>query len=395
MSAPAVLLLAALAPLLDAPPGRPPEGPLQRYEPRIYDLRYDVTISSAIPYGQDDPRLNRDPRVENPPMQFGTTFVLHDAPIAMPIIYQGTYSRIDNASLAAELYLADRLDPGLPGRMRVDGGFPHHTHAAILPVVHFEGQTLRFQVGWRMQVWSSRIDDGAAAKLAWPREWPAEVKDGLAPQLYVESDDEIFAQTVERITEGKLRLVPPYLAAKDIVRYCVNELQLTGGPLLRGRMGILHGLDVKGAAEAARTGMGNANDLVCLCVAMLRAAGIPARPVIGVMEENEADGDKVLVTWAEFYLAQAGWVPFDPEAMRGSIRSRDVRTPWPEFGSMEDLDRRLPLAYHFVPRGTQSPQAPAAWGWDPRPGGSPNVEQRILIGIVSRGRGVEDERVDR
>ena len=211
--------------------------------------------------------------------------------------------------------------------------------------------------------------------------------------MYIESNDPIFAETVERVSEGKLRFVPPYLAAKDLVRYCLNEIQISGSTMYFGRAGVLHGLNIDGALTAARNGRGNENDLVCVCVAMLRAAGIPARPVIGV-EENEKKKRDDLLVWAEFFLPGAGWIPFDPAEMRGKgLRNRDVRQPWPEFGEMKDLNRRIPLAYHFIPpKAVESPQRAAVWGWDPRPGDTPAAEQRISIDIVSRGLAPEDPR---
>ncbi len=58
---------------------------------------------------------------------------------------------------------------------------------------------------------------------------------------------------------------------------------------------------------------------------------------------------------------------------------------------MEDLNDRVPLAYHFMPAASvQTPQYPAVWGWDPRPWRDPSSEQQIRLSIVSRGRGVED-----
>lgn len=365
----ATCALAAFAP----PSGRPPIGALQRFEPRVYELDFGATISTILQRNA----LERK------------RYDLVNAPIVMPIIFMGTFSKTESDSIAARLWLDSREEDA---HLELKPGFPHSMHLATMTIPRFTGQSLRWQIGCTVQSWSSRIDEEEAAKIAWPREWPKEVQDGLQPQMFIQSDDPIFSQELERISQGKLRLVPPYLAAKDIIRHCINEIQISGDTVVRGEYRVIRGLNLIGAREAAVKKIGSPNDLVCVCVAMLRAAGIPARPVIGVQEDEQAKGD--LVSWAEFYLPETGWVPFDPHVMRGKgIRTLDVRKPWPELGTMDDLNRRIPLAYHFIPPASvESPEYPAVWGWDPRPGKDPGSHQQISIMITSRGRGVDDPR---
>jgi hypothetical protein len=360
------------------PSGRPPVGPLQRYDPKLYDATFGVTMMPALQqYANEDgayaTRANYD---------------LRDAPIVMPLIYQGTFSRLKPDSVTGELWLDNRsTNPNL----EIKEGFPFNTSLAVMTIGRFQGQAVRWKLGYRVQAWSARIDDNAAGHIGWPQEWPKEVQDGLKAQMYIESDDPVFKQTVDRVSEGKLRLVPPYLAAKDLIRYAINNVQVSGDGIDQGAMGQLRGIEVFGAKQAATDGIGTPHDLVCVCVAMLRAAGIPARPVIGI-QEREKDGKNEFVSWGEFYLPECGWIPFDPFVMRGKgIRTLDVRKPWPELGNMKDLNRRIPLAYHFMPAATvETPQNPSLWGWDPRPGGGANSEQAIDLGIVSRGKGEDD-----
>ncbi len=372
------IIASMLAPHPGPPPGRPPVGPLQRYEPKVYDLSFGVTISTA---------LQLQAREEG---AYATkeNYNLKDAPIVMPLIFQGTFSRTDPDSVTGQLWLDGRAQNP---KVEIKEGYPYNTALAVMTIERFTGQSLRWQVGFRMQAWSSRIDDVAAANIAWPQEWPKEVQDGLQPQMYIQSDDPVFKETVDRNSEGKLRLVPPYLAANDIIRNAINNIQTSGDGVDFGPDGVIRGIEVFGAKEAATKGIGTPHDVVCVCVAMLRAAGIPARPVIGV-QEREKDGKNEIVSWAEFYLPECGWIPFDPYVMRGKgIRSLDVRKPWPEFGTMDELNRRVPLSYHFIPAATvESPQNPALWGWDPRPGGSFTSEQQVIINLVSRGKGVDD-----
>ena len=367
-------ILLSLAATQDSPSGRPPQGPLQRVDPRIYDFSITVNISTIW---QRDVTQRR-------------YYNIKDAPIVMPVIFQGTYSRVPSDSLWAKLWLDGREDKTLSERTRVDSGFPYHSHLAVMTIPEFKGQTVRWSFGYKVQVWSSKIDDAMAANIPWPREWPKEVKDGLQRQMFIESDDPIFKETIERISQGQLRMVPPYLAAKDIVRYCIENVRVSGNSEHRGYGGMLHGLQIAGALKATESTTSSANDLVCVCVAMLRAAGIPARPVIGI--EKNLSNRKEFVSWAEFFLPGAGWIPFDPNEMRGKgIAQKTVHDPWQGFGTIKKLNRRIPLSYHFVPpSAVESPQYAAVWGWDPRPGGDPSSEQIITFKMTSRGKGVED-----
>ena len=372
-----VLFMAML--LAFAPPsGRPPVGPLERYEPRAYDLSFTVALSTLM-------QINANDRKD---------YDLDNAPIVMPVVFLSTFSKVDSDSVVGKLWLDSREDDP---HLQLKSGFPFNTHLATLTVGKYGGQALRWQVGYRLQVWSSRIDDEKAAQIAWPREWPKEVQDGLQAQKFIESDDPVFAQEVQKISNGKLRLVAPYLAAKDLIRHCVNEIQTIGNGTVRGDSNTIRtahlairGLRINGALETARTKRGSPHDLVCVCVAMLRAAGIPARPIIGVEEDEKGIAD--FVSWAEFYLPDVGWVPFDPYVMRGKgIRTLDVRKPWPELGTMKELNKRVPLSFYFIPPASvESPQYPAVWGWDPRPGRDPSSDQAITMEITNRGRGVED-----
>jgi transglutaminase-like putative cysteine protease len=375
--------VAACLVALAQPSGRPPLAPLERLDPRRYELTFEVTLATI---SQVDAMQRRG-------------YDLADAPICMPVIYQGPYSAVATDSLRGRLWLEGREVPAEPGRLRIDEGYPFQTRLAVIVIPPFRGMTLRWQVVSRVQAWSSRLaDESAAAAIPWPREWPEEVRDGLLPQAYVESDDPMFRQAVEQASGGTLRLVPPYLAAKDLIRWSIDKIRVTGDGLRRGNVGVLHGLRMQGARDAAANGLGSPHDLVCACVAVLRAAGIPARPVIGIEDPDpRSDPDRrsrpLPVSWGEFYLPQAGWVPFDPMEMRGKVRNLDVRRAWPGLGTLDDLNRRIPLAYHFVPPASvESPQCPAVWGWDPRPGGDPGSEQMISITVKSLGRGTPDPR---
>ena len=62
--------------------------------------------------------------------------------------------------------------------------------------------------------------------------------------------------------------------------------------------------------DLLRSGSGDAYDLAILYTALLRAAGVPARPVAGYLVASPRQLHAHF--WTEFYLHQFGWVPVDP-----------------------------------------------------------------------------------
>ncbi len=374
----AMLLIGATA--LSPPSGRPPIGPLERVEPKLYDLRFDVTLTTVIPNRADLQRV----------------YVFQDAPIVMPVIFRGTYSHVYNDSLSARLWLLGREDVNHHQRSHVDEGLPFHAHLMVMPIAQFRGTALRWQLNYRVQAWSSRIDEQAAARLTWPQVWPAEVGDGLRPSHFIESDEPIFANSIQRLTNGNLHLAPPYLAAKEVVRYTISRFQVSGNGTDRDLGEVIRGLNVKGALASWQNGLGTEHDLALTCVAMLRAAEIPARVVVGVTEEIKAGGRErnEFVSWCEFYLDGAGWIPFDPNEMRGqAIGNRNLRDPWPDFGTLDELNERIPLAYSFIPPvQVEAPWKYCVWGWNPTPGGDPGTIPAVTFTITKRGKGQDDPR---
>ena len=69
-------------------------------------------------------------------------------------------------------------------------------------------------------------------------------------------------------------------------------------------------------AQALSEGVGNAYDFALLYTALLRAAGVPARPIAGYVVESP---DRVHAHfWTEFYVHRFGWVPVDPALGSGA-----------------------------------------------------------------------------
>lgn len=378
MLARALLLIAGSLLLAFSPPsGRPPIGPLERTEPRLYDITFEVRLNTLVS------RVNEAERA--------ALFVLKDAPILLPIIPMGTYSAVDLASLNGEVF-GDN-GPLTNIRRELSENQPFHTQHVVMTIPEYRGASLRWKVTYRAQMWSSRLNEAEAMKLTWPRDWPDDVQDGLKPQQFIESDAEVFQKALE--SQGgvtALRTVSPLIAAKQVIAYCLNNMRVSGNGLFMRDHGLLEGMEMVGARQAAENGLGSPHDLVAVCVAMLRAANIPARPVIG-LEANQ-QGRLLFKTWAEFYLPDAGWVPFDPHAMLGKgVGRMNVQRVWPEFGTFKDLNRRLTLSYHFhPPAAVETRGGPGVWGWNPGPNATRYYELSLHFISHSRGAGVDPAR---
>lgn len=368
----------------------PPINALRRYEPRLYDVSYTVTIQTQAATGDA--------------ARYGL-FQFDEAPIVMPVIFMGQYSKVFVNTDQGFVFVNEHRVPPEKLAMSREKDKPYNTHLLrmVVPQVtpQMMARSVRWGVSFRTQTWSADIDENLAQRTAWPRDraWPDHVKDGLAAQWGIESDNPIFRTMVQAAYGDHLLTETPYRLAKKIVADTINNFQINGEGVNRGLYG-LHGLNMRGALAVVTTPdrvkrwIGTEHDLVCVCIALLRAAGIPARPVIGLEEILTGTGDKTtFVSWGEFYLPNSGWVAFDPNAIRGKGGSQysNLANKWEFFGRLDDLNRRVVLAYHFIPPATvETPRNPALWGWDPRPQKQPSYDQTISFTITKRGRGEDD-----
>ncbi len=333
-------------------PGWPPP-PLRRSEPRGYTIGLAIDVGAA----------SQLPQVPDPFTSAGGTITIEP-------VTAGNWTVADLDRREISLLLN-----GSPARFesRVEGDptSDHRRLAISVPDGVVNALTMRAQ--WPAIAFNSEIDEAGAATIAWPRQWSPEAQPYLGPSMAIDSDAPLFRDFVASVAGDELRRVPVYLAAKDLVRRSILEFRnIQGEALAREGRGAVRGFRLQGASVAAREATGTPGDLVCVCVAVLRAAGIPARPVIGIYS---GDGDRsdnklpagktTMCVWAEFHLPGAGWVPFDPNEMRGSgLPQADVHKPWRWFGGIDQLNRRVALTYEFAPiRQGFIQDWPAGWAW--------------------------------
>jgi len=369
----AAAALGATAPPPPTPDPWPLAAAIDRYDPRLYDAGLEVALvpTLAMPYGTD-------------PVLASATFVL-------PMALAHPTCDVDRASIRTAITVRGRRDAGADAHRQLLEDRPLGQAWICVPSRGFPIDSLRWSVEWRARAWSCRIDEAMLARSTWPREWPEEVRDALKPQLGIESEDPLFAGFVRDKLGDRLRTLSPYAAAKELLRsVCTAFRAVNAEGIARGAGGAFVGFDMKGAKRAALDGAGSSHDLVAACVAVLRAAGIPARPVIGIAKEESRPGREsvLLVSWGEFLVPGAGWVPFDPVGLRSeALRTVPLTRPWNGLGNLPDLNRRVAVSYSFAPEQANLPSAPAGWGWQPI-GNDPSMplDGYIAPRLVSRGR---------
>jgi transglutaminase-like putative cysteine protease len=194
---------------------------------------------------------------------------------------------------------------------------------------------------------------------------PAEIlsydKDNLEFQLYtrseryIEVDDQEISRIAEQLSEGESN---PYLIARTFYDYVIDNYRYR-----------LLGEGLRGAKKLVSTGIGECGDYAALFVALARAEGIPARPVVGYWAHSGIEQTHV---WAEFFLEPFGWVPVDPTLGQSDRSKREYY-----FGNMDNERVILNKGYNLnldpsAPGNFVAPflQVPLWWFWGS--GGDPN-----------------------
>lgn len=352
-----------------------PQPPLRRTDARVWEVKFEASVWA-------------------PGSRTGSTapIQLRDAAVVFPVLADGPWSQADPAQAVPELWLDARkvAAPDAP----VLRGLPRCMSARRLGIGAVNGQSVRWSVSWRSQCWASQVDEPAAAAATWPTEWPEAAREWLAAEPGIESGTPEMTAFVERVSNGKLRSVTPWIAAKELVRATINHFTSVDNDGIQVENGFPRGIVFGGATAAMTRRTGSSHDVAAACTAVLRTAGIPARLVLGVTEVRMSSGKTKarLVTWGELWLPGAGWAPYSPRELRGSARGGlQTQRPWPAFGTWDELNQHIPLCLGVtVPApGTNRPAFPAGYAWTAR--GSMDTWQSteaVTVQILSRGRGV-------
>jgi transglutaminase-like putative cysteine protease len=137
--------------------------------------------------------------------------------------------------------------------------------------------------------------DLLTARMQAKKEHPADYQftDFLRHERYIEKDDQQIQEIADGI-EGRTEID----VVKDIYDYVLDNMEY----VVRGRRD-------QGAVRALEQGRGDCTEYSDLFVAICRAKDIPARVVAGYTVRVDTATSKH--NWAEVYLQNYGWVPFD------------------------------------------------------------------------------------
>jgi len=306
------------------------------------------------------------------------TMNLTDTPLVFPVISEGGYSELDESKLLPRLLLDDHQAPTSFKLVPIGAS---GSSLARFTIKNFQGKQIDIRLDEYITCYDAKVDEAKAMKIRWPEQWEPKVQEALLPQKYIESTNETIAQVSQKLVGDNPKIVPPYLLAKVLARGTVKLIQVSGTSVSRDRHGKIDGINVQGAEKALQTRRGTLFDSVCLFVALCRTSGLPARPVIGL--DNEDNGK--LIAWAEFYLPTAGWIAVDlRELIAGPGMMRKLDNAWQGFGTNDELSEMVPIANYFHPPasvvGGGLKGKPMLWGWRPTPEHTPN-NQRLRFSL--------------
>lgn len=280
-------------------------------------------------------------------------------------------------------------------------GFPAGTRLGRWEARDVDANEISLELGYMVTCWNTQYDEQLAATVDWPSKWPADAASTFQKQPFLDSedpkDDQILRDQVKEWTGGEdPKAAKPAVLAKFLTQQTLLNWRSQGEGLQGNQDGSFAGFKLQTAAESARAKRGTEHDLAVYLAAVMRAAGLPARTVIGYSAENKTDEGRILGnrggyrSWVEFALVdpkenKSVWIPVDPSRIARSGGVRDLDRNWAYFGRHDQLNSMVPVAFQFHPPTTVTSVGPAAlWGWLTLPESQPAMQGlRMLVGSSS------------
>lgn len=344
---------------------------------RNWTLKVQVHLAA---YQTDPGKLGRPGHKELQviPLTFDT------AAVVFPVPYGSAGHITDTDSVTGTLLFDDK-----PVDTEIDfaDNYASGTRLARWEMLNREGRELDLKLVIPMTTWETVFDEELAGRATWPAAgvWPGEAASTLISTQGSRVDPVDFmsptiaAKLAEWTGGNDPKKLKPVALAKFLAAKVMEATQPSGLGLVNARNGEVEGFDLQTASATLSKGRGSEHDIACLMCAVYRAAGLPARTVIGydIKESKGEDsgylkdkGSAKIRSWVEFYLfdesANKGiWVPVDiVRARKSSSRAPALDRPWKFFGTNDELDDVMPIAFQYHPPTTVVAHGSVAfWGW--------------------------------
>lgn len=351
-------------------------------------------------------------------------FNLDSATVVFPVLKDSSCHRSYTRIVKSEMKLNDVL---VADRVaKYEDKFPCGTRLGKWEMKNKKGREMSLEVNIPMTCWQTKFDEKSAELVPWPGTWPQMpmstfndtqtigVKRDGTPLSLIDHRAENIKALLEKWTSGKdPKTIAPVKLAKYLAGEVLEKFQPSGDALrflkTRGMQGF-EGFNLKGAEETVNDMRGSEHDIACVLCAVYRAAGLPARLVIGFDITDEKGSDKNFLdkknnnsvplfrTWVEFALYEETnpreiWVPVDVNRQR-RVSSKVQRDPklWRYFGSHDEMDTVLPIAHQFhPPTAVLAHGAPCFWGWTTTPEAQ-TATQFLRFGSITTPRTVTSDR---
>lgn len=359
-----------------------PENPyLKHTDPWRWDVRSQIFLraSRQVYYepGQPITGENERERTRQWPMQ--------DLEVIYPVLRTGGFYWSPNEETKVSIRVDDvKLKPD-PVRMYTKGTRAEYTlwrsdvkdYINAIHLIHDS----------HIVVADTIFDHKKAQHLPWPDKWDTPTKAFLTPvvdsvgeEVAVDAPDTIKI-LLDFWVEDK---DPKGISELDLVKFLtgkvIEHVQVRGPPAeFSTRSGnrlspiftggtTWSGFVVRPADVVAREPNGTKHDLATLLTAVLRSAGVPARTVLCV-DRTENDVLEKMVSMVEFAMYDPErdftfWVPIDVDKLRlTGKRAAQYKQWWNYFGTHDELNDYVPVAYYFHPPASyRAYDLPALYG---------------------------------
>lgn len=335
-----------------------------------WDIHSQIFVRSAV-----ETRRGRIQNAEEEAKyERSSRWALEDLEVVFPVVREGGFYWSPNKEVDVSIRVDDRvLDPERK-QMYTKGTHAEYTlwrsdikdWVSAIQMIHDS----------HIVVADTVFDEKKARQLPWPDSWSPEVAGYLSPVVDSVGKDvnKDAAETVKTLLDfwvdnGDPKQLPEVDLVKFLSGKVIEHVQVRKPPAehttrntgrnIGTNFAFIGGLSMGGfivrpADEIARDSYGSKHDLAVLLTSVLRSAGVPARTVICI-DMGEDPTLEQFVSMVEFAMYDPDrkltfWVPIDIDRLRlNGKRANQYKQPWLYFGTHDELNEYVPLAYYFHP----------------------------------------------